>query len=109
MLYLFLIYKLISYTTLKNKLLFQIVLENYLKDSDFGPKWISRSADYPYGFELVFYPFLVGPAVEALWSFFSDWRFLAIPGALIRIAGGWFVFSYYTYLLWDWYYREQSV
>jgi len=40
MLYLFLIYKLISYTTLKNKLLFQIVLENYLKDSDFGPKWI---------------------------------------------------------------------
>jgi hypothetical protein len=57
----------------------------------------------------VFYPFLLGPAVEALWSFFLDRRLMAIPGVLLRIAGGWFIFSYYTYLLWTWFYRDNAV
>jgi len=90
-------------------LITKLALYDFMKASNFEGTWFKSAFEYSYGIELSFYPFLLGPLLEALWASFVDRRGWALPGFVFRMAAGWILLQYYLYVLWDYYYRTPKL
>ncbi len=78
-------------------------------ENSFSSEWIQSAVHFPYGLEITFYPFLLGPVLEALWATFVERRVMAIFKTIIRIVGGWILLNYYMYGLYVYYMKPDLI